>query len=383
MSPRVLVSGLVLGQPMGGVRRHNAELLPRVARRLAEAGGGLALLTGRDPPDFELPPEVERIESDVPSRPALVRATREGAALERAVRAAAERGRAFDLIHTAHLPVPRGLPLPFTLTVHDLRSLTLEHTPFSRRLFGRHVIGSAVRRAQAVITVSETVRADLVQRFDLDAERVTVVPNAADHFTPLARRAAPNAADQGAPLVCIGHVERRKNLELVVRALARDPGLPDALFAGAHKGDERARLERLAGELGVAQRIRFHGPFDDAALPALLAEAACVVLPSRLEGFGIPALEAQRARVPLAVAAARGSALVEVAGDSVPSFDPDGPDSTGACVRAIRRACASSDAELDAARRNADRYAWERSAEIWFELWQRVAQTLGKPHGTG
>jgi hypothetical protein len=47
-APRVLVSGVVLGQPMGGVRRHNAELLPRVARLLAERGGSLAVLEGRE-----------------------------------------------------------------------------------------------------------------------------------------------------------------------------------------------------------------------------------------------------------------------------------------------------------------------------------------------
>jgi hypothetical protein len=46
-APRVLVAGTVLGQPMGGVRRHNQELLPRVARRLAARGGALAVLAGR------------------------------------------------------------------------------------------------------------------------------------------------------------------------------------------------------------------------------------------------------------------------------------------------------------------------------------------------
>ena len=84
-APRVLLSGVVLGQPMGGVRRHNAELLPRVASRLAEAGGGLAVMEGRTPIPFELPETVERLAAPVPARPALVRATLEGHWLRRLV----------------------------------------------------------------------------------------------------------------------------------------------------------------------------------------------------------------------------------------------------------------------------------------------------------
>ena len=63
-APRVLVSGVVLGQPMGGVRRHNAELLPRAAALLSEAGGELVVMEGREPVAFELPPEVRRLQSD-------------------------------------------------------------------------------------------------------------------------------------------------------------------------------------------------------------------------------------------------------------------------------------------------------------------------------
>ena len=309
MSPSVLVAGAVLGQPMGGVRRHNAELLPRVARRLEAHGGRLAVLEGREPPAFALPGGVERVASDVPARPPLLRSLQEGRALRRAVRAAADAGRAFDLVHTGHLPVPRDLPLPYTLTLHDLRSLAGEHTPFSRRFVARTVVGEAVRRAELVFTVSESVRAELGQRYALEPERVVVVPNAADHFEPLPRSRETRAAG---PILHVGHLERRKNVELLVRALAEDgAGLPELWLAGAAKHGEDERLRALARELGVLERVRFLGPFDDGELARLYAGAACVALPSRLEGFGIPALEAQRARVPLAIA--RIPALVEVA----------------------------------------------------------------------
>jgi glycosyltransferase involved in cell wall biosynthesis len=284
--------------------------------------------------------------------------------LRRAVEDAAAAGRPFDAIHTAHLPVPRRMPLPYTITIHDLRSLEGEQTPFSRRFVARTVIGDAVRNARCVFTVSETVRTALLERWDLDAERVVVVPNAADHFEPAPRKPAP-----AAPLLHVGHLEPRKNLELLLRALAEDPELPGLALAGAPKHGEDERLRALACELGVEERVTFLGAFDDTELPKLYAEAACVVLPSQLEGFGIPVLEAQRAHVPLAVA--RAGALLEVAGEAVPSFETD---DAAECAQAIRTALATNSQDLDAAAARAERFTWDRSAETWYEALLRIAQ---------
>ncbi len=357
---RVLVSGVVLGQPMGGVRRHNAELLPRVARVLEAAGGGLAVLEGSVPIAFDLPASVERIRTSVPPRPPIVRAVREGRGLESALEDARARGRPFDLVHLAHFPAPRSLSSRFTITVHDLRALELEHTPFSRRFFARSVLGRAFARATLVFTVSETVRAKLLALFRLPAEKVVLVPNAADHFEPLARAPGP-----GAPMLHVGHLEPRKNLALLVEALALDPALPDLWLAGAAKGAEQARLESLGRERGVLDRIRFLGPVPDAELPRLYAECACVVLPSHLEGFGIPALEAERARAPLAISAA--GALAEVAGEDVPSF---APEDAGACARAIRAALSESGETLARRAERASRFSWEASAAAWVAGWR-------------
>ena len=288
---RVLLSAVVLAQPMGGVRRHSAELLPRVARLLREKGGALAVLEGREKIPFELPDFVERIPSSVPAHPVIARATLEGRALRRALEAATSAGARFDLVHTGHLPVPRHLKTPHCVTIHDLRALELEHTPLSRRLIARKVIGAAVEAAAMVITVSQHVREQLLARFRLHPDRVRVVPNAADHFIALPRAVGANAA-----LLHVGHVERRKNLDVVVRALALDPTLPRLCLAGDAKHGEDERLRELARELGVLARVEFIGPFADERLAELLANAACMVLPSRLEGFGIPALEACRGR---------------------------------------------------------------------------------------
>lgn len=350
-APRVLVCGTVLGQPMGGVRRHNAELLPRAAELLEARGGRLAVLEGRERIAFELPEGVERIASDVPAQPVLVRAAFESRALVRAL----ARDRGFDLVHTGHLPAPRGLPVPFTITLHDLRHVD------AGRIFARAALAHALRRARGVFTVSACVRAELVARFGAQPERICVVPNAADHFEPL-----PRAPVAGARLLCLGHLEPRKNQELLLRALALDPLLPGADFAGAAKGRERERLERLARELGLGDRARFLGPFEERELPDLYARAAAAVFPARLEGFGIGVLEALRARCPLAIS--RIPAHVEVAGALVPSFDPR---DAHACAAAIRAALAAP-----AVQAISERYSWDASARALVAGWERFLAAI-------
>jgi glycosyltransferase involved in cell wall biosynthesis len=356
---RVLVSGIVLDQPMGGVRRHNAELLPRIAKLLEAKGGELALLTGRGGLGFEPPANVRVIPSDVPSSPLLVRAARETKALGTAVAQAAEAGRPFNVVHVAHLPAPRTLPVPMSLTLHDLRSLDLEHTPFSRRLVAKAVVGRALQRARWVFTVSEHMRARLVRGWPEVEAKLLVAPNGADHLPVLPRDRAPDA-----PLLHVGHVEPRKNLDLLLRALALDTTLPDLLLVGAPKHDEDQRLIALGQTLQISHRLRLAGPCPDEDLPALLASAAAVVLPSHLEGFGIVALEAQRARVPLAISSA--GALAETAAKSAIVFPPDDPQ---ACALAIRQALQQSAADLEPAAVRAEGFTWDAAARIFVTGW--------------
>jgi len=353
--PRVLVAGAVLGQPMGGVRRHNAELLPRAARLLSDGGGALAILTGRTPP--ALTPSwtdapIELVRSDVPAR-------LPGRALaeSRALRIASAR---FDLVHTAHLPAPRGLPVPFTITLHDLRSLSPLASPL-RRLVGRRLVADALRRCACAIAVSETVRAQLERH---GAPRTALVPNAADHLPLVERAATPERA-----LLHVGHLEPRKNLELLVEALALAPDLGELWLAGAAKGAEAERLAALARRHAVAARVRFLGPVDDDELARLYSRAACLVLPSRLEGFGIPVLEAQRAGLPVAVADA--GALPEIAGPDVPRFPPD---DAAACAAAIRQALSTPPDGLANAARRALAESWDDAAGRLVASWKAVPE---------
>lgn len=357
-APRLLVSGVVLGQPMGGVRRHNAELLPRLAQRLRAAGGGLGVLEGAVPIPFELPDTVERIPSNVPFQPPHMRALAESRALRAALAAAAAAGRAFDLVHTAHLPAPRALGVPVTRTVHDLRSIELERAPFVRRLIGGRVLRRAFEGARAVGVVSDWMASRVVEEWPFLEGRVHVIGNGADHLPVLPRQ----PEDPGFALH-VGHVEPRKDLETLVRSLGDARGPARVVLAGRAVARELDRLRGIAVELGAADRLEHVTPKDDQALARLFAAARVAVFPSRLEGCGIGPLEALRAGCPTAVSDI--PAHREVAGPGAARFEVGDVDGL---LDAVDRALAASPPA-------AELRTWDSAADAWLEMVAAAARS--------
>jgi glycosyltransferase involved in cell wall biosynthesis len=348
-APRVLVLGSVLSQEAGGVRRHNAELLPRAAQHLAELGGSLSILLGREGLPWELPSGITRIPSSIPAQPVWARALAERAFLR------SPRARSFDLVHTAHLPTPPGGALPFTWLIHDLRKLDARFSSAPMRWLARQMLAQALREARAVATVSSAVRSELCQHFGVDTSRVQLIANAADHLSALPRAPAPDA-----PMVHIGHLEPRKNFELLLAALHHDQELPRLEWYGSAKAryahDFQARVRRL----GLEHRARFCGPFEDRQLPAILSRAAVAVFPAWLEGFSIGVLEAIQARCPVAVSD------IAVHREWVPnSAQRFAPNDAQGCARAIHTALRAPLLPQPAGR-------WEDSARALVQLWQQA-----------
>jgi len=355
-APRVLVVGSVLSQPMGGVRRHNQEFLPRAASLLRERGGALSVLAGRDGLALEPGPQVEVLASSAPAQPAALRAALESSAVQRALREARERGAPFDLVHTAHLPAPRALDTPFTLTLHDLKSVLAPGEGGVRRFVGRCLLQDALRRAERVLTVSRTLSSELREHFDAPQERLAHAPNGCDHLPLEPRHVATDA-----PLLFVGHLEPRKNLALLLHALALAPDLGKLQLAGAPKGDERARLEHLARELRIEARVEFLGLLSDAELAHHYAHCRAVVLPSLREGFDIPLVEALRAGAPLACSDL--AVHRELAGSHASYFEPNSPQALAAAVRAAQPPIATPQLAT-----------WDDTARAYVECWISAAR---------
>lgn len=359
-APRVLLLCNVLDQTHSGVGRWAQQMLPRLADELAARGGRLALATRMDASEGLVPDAAERVALDLPSGPPFARWQREGPVLRRHLDAARAAGRGFDWVHTAHLPLPRRLArerVRLSWLVHDLRQLSSSLVGSRRRLVAPVLYRAAARRADLVCTVSEHVAGLLVERFgrELGDRAPLVVPNGADHLPVL-----PRTTNSERFVLGVGHLDQRKNVAVLLDALALAPDLGQLVWIG--RGPQRALLERLARELGVEERVTFVESTDDEDLARAYATADAVVLPSLLEGFGLVAVEALRAGAPLVHA--RAGSLPEVAGGCGYAFDPTDPHDL---VRSLRDAIACGPSP--SGRERAERYTWDRAARLLVDAW--------------
>jgi glycosyltransferase involved in cell wall biosynthesis len=166
--------------------------------------------------------------------------------------------------------------------------------------FYRRLERLAARWCMAIVAVSADERDAGLAAGVGRPEQYRVIPNGVD----VARFDLPRAAVPGRVLF-LGRLARQKRPDVALHALARVPGAELRL---AGDGPERGDLERLAGELGVSERVRFLGYRDD--VPALLAEASCLLVTSDYEGASLVIPEAMAAGVP--VVATRAGGVEEV-----------------------------------------------------------------------
>jgi glycosyltransferase involved in cell wall biosynthesis len=226
------------------------------------------------------------------------------------------------LLLAANRRVSAWSPVPTVAVVHDLAQL---HVPgkydFARMAYFRRVVVPALARADLLVAISESTRADLAAALRR-APPIRVVPNGVDaaRFRALASddaavvRARSVHGLAARYLVYVSRLEHPgKNHVRLVRAFAQS-GLRAShqlVFVGRDWGAQ-SLIERAAQAGGVADRVRFLGFVADDEVSALLAGADASVMVGLREGFGLPALESLATGTPVVVADA--GALPEVVG---------------------------------------------------------------------
>jgi glycosyltransferase involved in cell wall biosynthesis len=332
--PLVVLDADVLGRRRTGDETYVAGLL----RRLPAVAPDLRFAAVTRRPDL-VPPGVEPVELA-----ARVQEARMAWGLPRLLRRLRP-----ALAHFVH-SLPLACPCPAVLTVQDL---SFERDPAAMgtkdRLVFRTVVPRSARAAARVLAISERTRDDLVELYGVPAERIVVTPLAAD---PLFR---PRNGAAGAYLLFVGAVEPRKD-PLAAASAAREVGLP-LVVAGPEKDPALAAALRQAG-------ADLRGYVAQEELAELYAGAACLVLPSRYEGFGLPLLEAMASGTP--VVAAPDAALREVGGDAALYATPD--ELPAAITRAIGERSRLAAAGLERARL----YSWDETARRTADVYRAV-----------
>lgn len=275
-----------------------------------------------------------------------------------------------DVYHNTKNVLPLLLPCPSVVTIHDLACLHHPETfTAPARAYLRFHTRHAASRATRIVAVSHHARRDLMKTLRVPEARVRVI----HHGVAEAFRApaGPPPADLRRPYVLsVGTIQARKNLDVLVRAVARvrARGLDANLAIAGRRGWRTEAFD----EACRTTPVQMLGVVDDARLPALYAHAAAFAQPSSYEGFGLTVAEAMAAGAP--VVAADAGSLPEIVGEAGLLVPPRDEEALAKAIEQLLRSDALR-AELAAAgRRRAASFDWDRSAEQHARLYRELAR---------
>lgn len=279
----------------------------------------------------------------------------------------------------SYFPVAAGVPC--IVTFHDTIAETLPNLVFRTlrsRLFWQLKSRLAVRRADMLVTVSEASKKGLVSHFDLSADRVAVITEApASRFTKAigsgkididALRRHGLEPDERY-ILYVGGISPHKNIETLVKAFAavrREGGLDDVrlIIVGDLVRDSfhtcYGELRTLIERLDLSDAVLFPGFVPDEDLVHLYAACQAFVLPSFLEGFGLPVVEAMACGA--AVVASNVGSLPEIVDRAGELFDPHEVAALADCLKRVLSDSAYRRELQTRSRQRAADFSWEKAA---------------------
>src|SRR6195256_2719556 len=301
-----------------------------------------------------------------------------------------------NVVHIPHLFwIPRGLPCPYVLTVHDL----LDHMYGSRdgsnlrRNLHLQLTRRALRKAARVLAVSQFTKSEISRVFAVPDHRIEVVYNAIDerflhgHASQADRELIAERYQVNYPfLLYAGAIRPHKNVVRTIEAfsalkseLEKEKQLPDLKLIiigddlSGHPG-----LRRTVVRSGVQNDVRFLGFVPIEVLRIFYDVAKIFVFPSLYEGFGLPPLEAMAHGTP--VVTSNTSSLPEVAGNAALLVNPE---NVFEIQRALQKALLDPVLRARMKERGyaqAQRFSWTSSVARILAIYREVARN-GVPSG--
>ncbi|MHB2022613.1 MAG: glycosyltransferase family 4 protein [Mycobacteriales bacterium] len=280
----------------------------------------------------------------------------------------------FDVVHAPTLLAPPRRASALVVTIHDTVPWTHPQTLSPRgAAWHRRIAARVAREADLVVVPTEAVRLDLA-RF-LTPARVEVVGEGVSRALAEPPDAAERAARLGLParyFATLATLEPRKGLDVAIAALSRPeaPRLPLVVVGQPGWGGVDPR--QLARRHGLAaERIVVLGRLPDSDLAVVLRRATAVLVPSRAEGFGLPALEAMWLGTPVVVSDV--AALVEVTAGAALVVAQDDPAALAAAAARIAEDAGLRQGMVAAGRARAGHYSWEAAARRMWQLYRELA----------
>ncbi|PKM87593.1 hypothetical protein CVU83_02830 [Candidatus Falkowbacteria bacterium HGW-Falkowbacteria-2] len=300
-----------------------------------------------------------------------------------------------DLIHFPHFNVPLLTPSPFVVTIHDLiltkfpsrrASMLPPLLYWMKQAAYRLVVRTAVKRAKAIITVSEFTKKDIIDKFSASPEKIFITYEGVVDFnqavsTEMSSREVLDKYGITQPyLLYVGNAYPHKNLSRLISSYVDvRKALPELSLVMVGKNDyfyQRVRAE--AEQLGLYDatngkgKIVFPGYVPDSLLGTLYRNALLYVFPSLYEGFGLPPLEAMSCSCP--VASSNQASLPEILSDAAVYFDPYDVDNISMTLRNLAGDESRRAAMVLKGREHIKKFSWQRCAEQTLTIYLQIVR---------
>lgn len=274
--------------------------------------------------------------------------------------------------------------------IHDVIAETypqLTLPGFTSRLFWRSKVAIGRWQADAIVTVSDYSRQGILKHFKTPSDRVFVVGEASDPVFRILPDPRPTEklrdlgiTGDGRTVVYVGGFSPHKNLDSLVEAFAKivsHPAFSDVnlVMVGEYKKEVfhscYALLKQLISSLGIASRVTFTGYLPDEELVVLLNIASVLVLPSLIEGFGLPAIEAAACGCP--VIATKSSPLPSLLGEGGIFVNPASLEELEAALVQVLESESLRERMREAGLQAAANLTWDAAARQMISLMKQVA----------
>jgi len=286
-----------------------------------------------------------------------------------------------DLLHVPHYNAPLLHRGPLLVSVLDLIHITDPVYSRSARswVYARPMLNLVARKADHIVTISEYSKAQIVERLGVQAEKVTAIHCGVNgQFRCADRKEAYAAVSEALGiqepyLLFVGSLKPHKNIFTLLQAfmlLRQRHDIGQRLLIVGDDARWKSLLLEECSRLGIRDNTTFVPYVSQELLPKVYAGADLLVMPSTIEGFGLPVLEAMASGTP--VVCSRAASLPEVAGDAALYFDPA---SAKELADAIEKLLSSSELQENLRAKGLERakqFTWEESTRKHVELYRRL-----------
>lgn len=287
----------------------------------------------------------------------------------------------FDLYHSPGYVLPYFANMPSIVTVHDLIALDFpDLCQNETALYYRLCLPNAIEKSVKILTVSNTIKMDILKRFTtIKEDKVEVIYHGIhERFkktSDLARLESVKVKYKLPSLffLFVGNLEPKKNINRIIEAFAitkRNSNSKHKLVIAGKKGWKYGPIFKLIQKLELQTDVLFLGYVDENDLPTIYSLAAIFLFPSLYEGFGLPVLEAMACGCPV-ILSCKG-ALPEISGNICLQVNPNNPSEIASKIRNLLEDDTLRKSQVQKGIIWSKKFKWKHTAKKTVDLYRSI-----------